>query len=354
MKILEKYVAKTVLSATALVTLLLTGLQIFILLVNQIGDIGKEQYTLTQALSYVLLQLPWQVYLFFPIACLLGSLIGLGLLANSSELVVMRAAGMSIGQITIAVFKAAMVLILLVTLMGETLIPKLSRVAHDRKMTALTGGQTFRTNKGIWLRQQSDFIQVAVVLPDASMEQVYHFHFDANRHLESAREIQQIRYEQDHWQAYGVKETIFHKSSIETHAYDSMRWNVPIKPQLLDVTSIEPDEMTLLQLRKFLRLQKNSHQNIQNYELAFWQRLCQPFSTLLMMFLAIPFIFGPLRSSTMGAKILLGATVGFGFHIINKFMGPVSLVFQWPAVLAAVGPLILFTWLGVYMMRRMQ
>lgn len=354
MKILERYVAKTVLGATGLVTLLLTGLQIFILLVNQIGDIGKEHYSLAMALWYVLFQLPWQVYLFFPIACLLGSLTGLGLLASSSELVVMRAAGMSMGQITLAVFKAALVMILLVTLMSETIVPKLSRYAHDSKMTALTGGQTFRTNKGIWLRQHLDFIQVATVLPDSVMEQVYHFHFDESHRLQKALAIREIRFEQDHWQAYGIKETVFNKNNIETHTYDSMPWDVPLKPQLLDITSIEPDEMTLSALYRFMRLQKNSHQNIQNYELAFWQRLLQPFSTLLMMFLAIPFIFGPLRSSTMGAKILLGATVGFGFHIINKFMGPVSLVFQWPPLLAALGPLVLFTLLGVYVVRKVQ
>ncbi|MCK1890503.1 LptF/LptG family permease, partial [Legionella pneumophila] len=50
--------------------------------------------------------MPYQVYLFFPIASLLGCLVGLGVLANHSELVVMRAAGISIGQITGAVLKA--------------------------------------------------------------------------------------------------------------------------------------------------------------------------------------------------------------------------------------------------------
>ena len=133
-----------------------------------------------------------------------------------------------------------------------------------------------------------------------------------------------------------------------------MIWDVPLKPSILGVSSSEPDEMTLHELRQFLRAQKLSHQTTFNYQLAYWQRLIQPVTTMVMMVLAIPFIFGPLRSSTMGSKLLAGAIVGFGFHIINRFFGPVSQVFQWPPEIAAFGPTCLFALLGLYLMRRVK
>ncbi len=80
--------------------------------------------------------------------------------------------------------------------------------------------------------------------------------------------------------------------------------------------------MTLLQLHRYLRAQKRSHQSALNYQLAYWQRLTQPLTTIVMMILAIPFYFWALRSSTMGSKLMVGATVGFSFHIINKFFDP--------------------------------
>ena len=61
-----------------------------------------------------------------------------------------------------------------------------------------------------------------------------------------------------------------------------------------------------------------------------------------------------LRSSTMGSKLLAGATVGFGFHIINRFLGSVSQVYQFPPVIAAIGPTCLFALLGLYLMRRVK
>lgn len=354
MRILERYIAKTILSAIGLVTLMLIGLQIFILFVNQLEDLGKLDYGMWQATVFVLLQMPYQVYLFFPMASLLGSLIGLGVLANHSELVVMRAAGMSIGQITSAVLKASLVVIILVTSVGELLVPELAQFANDYKTVALTGGQTLRTAQGVWVRYGNDFISIGQVLPDKILQDVYQFRFDAKHHLKLARQINEIRFENQAWIAYGVKQTQFFGDHTQATQLPTMVWDVVIKPQVLMISSIEPDEMTLHELNRYLREQKRTKQNAHVYKLAFYQRIIQPFTTMVMMMLAIPFIFGPLRSSTMGSKLLVGATVGFSFHIVNRFFGPVSTVFQWPAELAALGPTFVFAGLGFYLMKRVR
>ncbi|RUR11910.1 LPS export ABC transporter permease LptG [Legionella sp. km772] len=354
MRILDRYIAKTVLSAIGLVTLMLIGLQLFILFVNQLEDLGKLDYGMWQATVFVLLQMPYQVYLFFPMASLLGSLIGLGLLANHSELVVMRAAGMSIGQITNAVLKAALLVIILITSIGELVVPELAQFANDYKTAALTGGQTLRTAQGVWVRYGNDFISIGQISPNKVLRDVYQFRFDNEHHLQLARQIKTIRFTGQTWIATKVKQTQFFKDHTKATQLHSMVWDVAIKPQVLMISSVEPDEMTLHELNRYLREQKRSKQNVHVYKLAFYQRIIQPFTTMVMMMLAIPFIFGPLRSSTMGSKLLVGATVGFGFHIINRFFGPVSTVFQWPAELAALGPTIVFAGLGLYLMKRVR
>lgn len=354
MKLLDRYIAKTVLAAIALVTLMLAGLQVFILFVNQLDDLGKGDYGIVQAALYVFLQTPYQVYLFFPMASLLGCLIGLGIMANHRELVVMRAAGMSIGQVTLAVLKAALLLIIFVTLVGETVVPRLASYANDQKIQAMSGGQTLRTAHGVWLRHQNDFISIGTILPNNTLELVFQYHFDEAHKMRFARHIDRINYVNGQWEAHDIAETIINNESTLTRQIKAMPWDVSVKPDILSVSSREPDEMTLRELRQYLRAQKQSHQNVANYQLAYWQRLIQPLTTVVMMVLAIPFIFGPLRSSTMGSKLLAGATVGFGFHIINRFFGPVSQVFQWPPEIAAIGPTCLFALLGLYLMRRVR
>ncbi|MCP0914104.1 MULTISPECIES: LPS export ABC transporter permease LptG [Legionella] len=354
MNLLDRYIAKTVMASIALITLMLAGLQVFILFVNQLDDLGKVNYGIVEAAVFILLQMPYQVYLFFPMASLLGSLIGLGILANHRELVVMRAAGMSVWQVTVAVLKAALITIVLVTLLGETLVPKLAALAADKKLQAMSEGQATRTAKGIWLRNQNDFISIGSVSKDNTLHDVSQFRFDDTHHMQLARKIEKVVYQNGAWIASNVAESIIGGDNTKASQYQEMNWDVPLNPKILQISGNEPDEMTLPELNRYLRVQKKNHQTALNYQLAYWQRLLQPFTTVVMMVLAIPFIFGPLRSSTMGSKLLAGAVMGFGFHIVNRIFGPISQVFQWPAEIAAFAPTFLFAFLGMYLMRRVR
>ncbi|KTC65419.1 permease (plasmid) [Legionella adelaidensis] len=353
-RILDRYIAKTILASIGLVTLMLSGLQIFILFVNQLDDLGKANYGFVQAAFFVLLQMPYQVYLFFPMASLLGSLIGLGIMANHRELVVMRAAGMSIGQVTVAVLKAALIVILIVTALSETIVPRLAQLGTDQRLQALSSGQAFRTSKGIWLRYENNFIAVGSLQPNNTLQNVNQFHFDEKHNLQFARLINQVRLVNNNWIASDVAETRLYDDHTETKQIKKMVWEVPLKPGLLNMSGKESEEMTLSELRHFLHDQKMDHHALFSFKLSFWQRIIQPFTTVVMMILAIPFIFGPLRSSTMGSKLLAGATVGFGFHIINRFFGPIGQVFQWPAEVAAFAPTFLFALLGLYLIKRVR
>ena len=354
MRLLDRYIAKTVLASIALVTLMLAGLQVFILFVNQLDNLGKGGYGLIEAASFVLLRMPYEVYLFFPMASLLGCLIGLGNLANHRELVVMRAAGMSIGQVTWAVLKAAMLVIVIVTTLSETLMPNLIHYANSEQLQALSGGQALATSRGVWVRHKNDFINLGVVLPPDRLEQVYQLHFDAAHHLTRARSMDKIQYINGQWMAFGIQETIIDENTTHVNHILSKAWDVPLNPRLLSASGSAPDEMTLQALHRVVVDKKKSKQLVLNDELVYWQRLIQPLTTAVMMLLAIPFIFGPLRSSTMGSKLLTGAGIGFGFHILNRFLGSVSQVYQWSPVLAAVGPTVCFALIGMYLMRRVK
>ncbi|MFY7698537.1 MAG: LPS export ABC transporter permease LptG [Legionella sp.] len=350
-KLLDRYIAKIILSAIGLVTLLLAGLQLFILFVSQVDAIGKANFDVFEAGLFVFLQMPYQVYLFFPMASLLGSLIGLGIMANHHELVVIRAAGMSIWQVSFAVIKAAVVVIMLVTIIGETLVPKLSHFANNKKLQAMSKGHILRTTNGTWLRFQNNFINVGTILADDSLHQINQFQFDNEHHLRFTRHIDRAQFIDNHWHAYQVVESQL-ADKITTCHRDQMIWDIPLTVGLLSAGRSEPDEMTLSELSDFLGAEKYFNRNKFNYQLAFWQRITQPITTLVMMILAIPFIFGPLRSSTMGYKLLIGATVGFGFNILNRFFGPISQVMQWPVEIAAFAPTSLCIILGIYLMRR--
>lgn len=353
MKLVERYIGKTILASITLVLVMLTGLQIFILFVNQLDDIGRAEFTLVRAAYFVLLQVPYQVYLFFPVACLLGSLVGLGLMANHRELIIMRASGMSVLKIAIAVLKFALLLIVIVTILGETVIPRLAYYANDLKMLSVSGGQTLRTSQGVWLKHNNEYISIGAVVEPMSLRNVHQYRFNQHNELILARHMGRVDYQNGQWIAHRVQQTSFNKDQTATQRMKKMVWDIPVKPKILKVSSAEPDEMTLQTLWRFIQAKQVAHQSVLVYEVAFWQRFMQPFSALVMIILAIPFIFGPLRSSTMGAKFLAGATAGFGFHLLNKFFGPFSQVFQLSPIVAAIAPTCVFAVVALILMRRM-
>ncbi|MCX7114742.1 MAG: LPS export ABC transporter permease LptG [Gammaproteobacteria bacterium] len=352
MRILRIYLIKQVMLAIGMVILGLIGLQLFILFVNQLPDIGRGEFGFWQACKVVLFQLPYQVYLFFPIASLLGVLLGLGQMANYRELIVMRAAGVSILQISLSVMMVAFIFMLGVSVLGETWVPQCTRWAVDEKVMAMTGGQALRLNQGVWFRQKNDFMFVGSVVSPHELSDVVQFHFDASFHLKIMRHIQKIERINKTWQAIQVQQSMMDKHVIRTEQIAKMPWDVEIDPTVLSLSTIEADEMTLPQLYRYIHARSDNHQSAPQVELVFWQRLTQPFSTMVMMLLAIPFIFGQLRSSPIGVKMLMGAGCGFLFYILNHFLGAASQVFQLSPILAAVFPTILFLGIGMILIRR--
>ncbi len=352
MKLVERYIAQTVFASITLVVLMLTGLQGFILFVNQLGDLGKADYGIAQALLFVALGMPYQVYLFFPMASLLGCLVGLGVMANHSELVVLRAAGMSIGQITCAVLKMAVVFIVLMTLLGELVLPKMVLWANTYKMQAMNGGQALQTTRGLWLHSKNDILTIESIVSPTQLTHIEQFHFDAHERLVYVRHIQSAEQKDGVWWAFDSDQTDLSLTKTTTSHTPKMTWDVALDARVLRTSHNEPDEMTFFELHQFLIAQKLTHQNVQNYQLGYWQRLMLPVTTVVMMLLAIPFVFGPLRSSTMGSKLMVGAVVGFGFYILNRFCGSLSQIYQFSSMLAAIGPTAVCAGLGAYLMYR--
>lgn len=354
MTIISRYIAKTVLSAIGLVTFVLIALEMFILFVGELDNLGQGDYTLGAAFYYILLQMPYQVYLFFPVATLLGSLIGLGTLASSSELIAIRTAGATVFQIIMAVLKAALVLIILVSIFGETVMPKWVHMSSDRKAILRSGTQALETSYGIWLRSGDNFIHINNILPGYHLKNVEQYQFDKNHQLILSRSIQYLHYENKHWVMSGVKESQLLPEQVKITQIDKGIWDVALSPGLLALTNVEPEEMNLRELYHYIQIEHKEHQAVGSYELAYWQRWFQPIVSCVMVFLAIPFIFGPLRESSMGSRILSGTMLGFGFHMLNKFFGSASLVYQFSPIIGAAAPTLVFTAIAFFMMRRVR
>lgn len=354
MKIIRNYIGSNVLYSMLLASLVLIGLEILINFIGELDDIGNGDYTVWQALIYVLLETPRCVYSLFPMAALIGVLMGLSLLASHSELIVMRTAGVSIARISATVLQVALVIVLFITAIGEIAGPWLKHIADTRKAITTSGGQAVKTVHGTWIRDGQSYIHIEAILPNAQLQGVTRYVFNSEHRLLSVTYAKNAYYQHHHWHLQDVEQSTIHPSSVTTQRLPETDLTISLNPRLLRISQIQPDEMTLPQLRSYVKYREQNGLRASHYNLAFWQRLLQPLATTLMIFLAIPFVFGPLRSATMGLRFIAGICLGFTFYLLNQFFGPMSVVYQFPPALAASIPTFVIGIVALLLMRRVS
>jgi len=345
-KIITKYLGTTIITYILLVMLLLLGLLAFIEFTREFSSIGTGSYGLLQVLAYVSLMLPSGVYLFFPMAGLLGCVIALGLLASHSELIIMRAAGVSLVNITVAIAKAAIILIIVMLVVGEVLAPIAQKIAIRQRTTAMSGGQALLTVQGTWVRSGSNYVHIDLVSGNRELHGITRYEFDGNHKLKTASFAESGAYQDGKWKFKNIVQTTFTDEKTTSATFPEQEWEIPLSRRLISMAHLDPDQESLLQLYSYIKHRKQSGLNTESYEFIFWQRVFAPLATLIMILLAIPFVFGPLRSTTMGLRMLVGVMVGFSFHILNQFVSSMSAVYQAPPMLAAILPTMLFAVIG--------
>ena len=87
--ILDRYIGKVVVTMVLYCTIGLVALSSLIKFVDQLRNVGRGSYDMLAALICVAYTVPGQIVMFFPLGVLLGTVLALGSLASTSELIVM-------------------------------------------------------------------------------------------------------------------------------------------------------------------------------------------------------------------------------------------------------------------------
>ena len=352
LRILDGYIGKTLVGATALVLTVLVGLSSILKYVDQLRKVGKGSYDLLDAGLYVLFSMPRDLELFFPVAALLGALIGLGMLASNSELVVMQAAGWSKVSIASAVMKTALPLVVIMMAVGEWVVPVAEQTAKELRTNALSGGSLITAKRGTWAKDGQDFVYIGHIVNPAELHNVTRYQFGAGGQLQTVTHFGQAHYQQNAWLTTQVERSQFFESEIRGEHIPSMEWQSTLTPEKLSVVTVKPESLSIQGLREYLAYLRDGKQETSRYELALWRKILQPFAVAVMMLLALSFIFGPLRNTSMGARIIMGVVAGFGFNMADQLFGPLAIVFEFPAVVAAALPSLIFIFIAFVLLRR--
>lgn len=351
--ILGRYIAKTTITATAVVAMIIAIILFLISLLTELKNVGEGDYGFLQAFCYVLLNMPNALYQFSPLLILLGCISGLSILSSYRELAIMRTSGFSTRRIIISAFSAVLLLIVAITFIGERFAPNLSYKSEVQKENLQHAGQAAVTASGVWFHIDDNFIHVEQVIDRQLLKGVTRYKFDKNHHLLATYFAKQLAFENQQWQMKDVVQTTFTHNRTHSVSYDTLDWDLKVNPNLLNVGLVDPGEMSLVKLSKFINYLKKNNVQSNVYQYNFWQRIFQPIASLLMIFLAIPFVLGSQGHTTLGWRMVIGILAGFIFFIANSFLGQLSIVYQLPAPVAAFLPLVIFMIIALFLSRRL-
>ncbi|OCA52585.1 LPS export ABC transporter permease LptG [Photorhabdus namnaonensis] len=355
--VLDRYIGRTILQTILMTLFMLVSLSGIIKFVDQLRKVGQGEYTTISAGLYALLSVPKDIQIFFPMAALLGALLGLGTLATRSELVVMQAAGFTRMQIAGSVMKTAIPLVILTMVIGEWVAPQGEQMARNYRAQKMLGGSLVSTTKGMWAKDGDDFIYIQRIVSDTEIKGVNIYHFSDDKKLLSVKYAASAVYDEDSdlWKLSQVEESDLTDSKKITGSQRiSADWKILLTPEQLNVVALEPEALSISGLYQYIKYLKQSGQESGRYQLNMWKKIFAPLSVAVMMLMALSFIFGPLRTVPMGVRIVTGITFGFLFYVLNEVFGPLSLVYNMPAVLAALLPSLSFLIVSIYLLLKRQ
>jgi len=338
MNILDRYLWKSTLSGLLMAWFALTILVIFFDFISESGDVN-ENYSSLQALLYLSYSIPSRLYELFPTAMLLGTLLGLGNLAANSEFIAMRAAGISIGNIIFSVLKLGLFIVLGIFFFGEYVVPKSDLAGRNFKSSLSNKNVVMVSGASLWVKDKNRIIHIGQVWSEEKLTDVNIYTIKENySSLESQTHIETINKVAEGWEVNSLSKSTFSDEGVTKAFIEKDIDPDLINPTFIGIASVKPEQLSIAELSDLIQYQRSNNLNADKFELAYWKRFSAPLSALVMLLLAMPFLFGSQRGGGAGQRVFIGIIAGIAFFLINKVLNQLGVVYGVSAIVSAFSP----------------
>ena len=342
------YMAKMFIIRTlAVLALLVLVLQALDLL----GESGKilayEGNGEAELWTYVSLRAPQLIARFLPFSVLLGTIITLATLNQNSEVVSMKAAGLSAHQILAPLIVASMGIALLSFLFNETIVaPATSRLSQWEKVEfgPIPAESNIRTN--VWVKDGNNLINARtvtgrgeqVVLQDITV-------YDRSENgLKNLLQADAGRFTGSGWLLTGV--TQFDVSTGTEEKKSELMIGDSIRPDQFTLTNVSADSLSIFALRTAIGELERAGRPTMSLKAGWWHKISGPMSSILMPLLGAVAAFGLARSGQLFLRAVIGMALGFAYFVADNFALAMGNIGAYPSLLAAWAPFLLFFLIG--------
>lgn len=349
MVLMTRYMGREIYASVTLVLAALLMLFAFLDFIRELSSIGEGQYHLGYVLLFVLLTVPGHLYELFPVAVLVGTIIALVQMAANSEMTVYRASGASLVQMVKALFKIALPLVALSFICGELLAPPSERMAQQLRLQAQNAQISLKEfRSGVWVKDERSFVNVKSVMPDTSLLNISIYRFDESYHLREITNAKRANFiEQGVWQLDEVQETHFDDKNVTVTDRQGKEWHSALNPGIFSVLLVVPEQMSAWHLYQYTGHLRDNRQKTGRYEIAMWNKLAYPLTTMVMMLLALPFASYHRRGGGISAMVFMGIVLGLSFHFFGRLVGSLGALNDWQPFVSATAVTGMFMLFGM-------
>ena len=316
--ILYKYLFYRFITGLLVSLIVLVSIEIFFSFTAELKYLNVGNYGIVPIVKYTILSIPKSILIMFPYAVLIGSMLSLGAMASDMEFISMHAAGISITRVIIIIMAQAFLVSAIFYAGSDTVVPKFTKKAESKKNIALNKKIVFNHN-GVWFKDKNTFIKINEIYSDDTLKGITLYKYDSNNSLSSIKIIRDANYVNNQWNLIGMEETFFNTKPVTKKYSDKEVISTFIDQRLINIKTNKSESLSLRDVVRNIRYLKNNNLDSDIQRKIFWEKLFKPLSTMIMLFLSMPFIFGRQRSSNMSKRIVLGLFIGIIFFIVAPY-----------------------------------
>ena len=324
MRLLDRYILRSVVLTCIFVFLFL---YVVIDLLSNLEDILKERVTLTLLIHYYLSYIPVMLVQVSPFACLLSTLYNFGKLNQNNEIIAMRASGLSILQITKNVIMFGLMVSLAIFWISDRIVPP-ALTLNQKIKTMMEQGKNKEAksevlpNLTMYGLQNRLFHISRFYVPANIMEGITILEHDQNQNVTKKIVANKGVYQGNHWIFYQCITYIFSPNGQieeEPQFQEEQAMYIPETPQDFLNQRDQPDSMTINQLENYIwRLSKSGANSVvRSLKVDYYQRFTSPFTSVIIIFLGIPFAMIIRRRAAGLSSMGISMLVGFIYYILD-------------------------------------
>lgn len=321
MSLLTRYLVAAYLRALALSLAIATALFLVVDVFDRLGEVLPFSPSAAALLSYFLFKLPKILFDVLPAAALLATLVAIGALVRSREVMAMRACGLGDRRLATPILVAAALTSAGALFWNESVVPvsaSRSRWLWDFELKQKAYRGVFDA-ASLWFQTEKGFVHVERY--DADHRVILGLSlFEADRNFDLVRvyETPRLEWDRDHWRAdEGLVKELGGRGEVRIRALAAGELTLAEDPDNLATRRRRPEEFSFRQLRAQIALLEARGSPADDLLVDLHHKLAWPLATVIVTMLALPMALAARPSSGMAASIGAGFVVGFAYWVVT-------------------------------------